>query len=226
MGGVRNYFGKVDHANPLAPHCVAIPREMYADAEGFLCQRPVPEVTAVFNKVVLDLAKKPKPEVVPLYRSWMPNGGATPSWQYEGNQLANAQAMREEYAHCSFDVPKDFMLKAQIQLDPKAVLTIGFREQKGDKKSGYKLVINRRTNEIEINGPNDAYPRPVKLDPNKPITIQAFMVGSILECFVNDAHGFTLRNYDYPDGKLSFDVVGGKARIQKMTVSTAPKFKP
>ena len=221
MGGVRNYFGKVDHANPLAPHCLAIPREMYADNEGFLGTRPVPEITAVFNKTVLDLATKPKPEIWPLLRSWMPNGGATPSWQYEGTQLVNAKAHREEYSHCSFDVPGDYMLKTQIHTDHKAVLTVGFREQEGDRRSGYKLVINRRTNEIEINGPNDSYPRPVKLDPNKPITVQAFLYGPILECFVNDFHAFTFRNYDYPTGKLSFEVVNGKARIRSLKVNVA-----
>ena len=47
-------------------------------------------------------------------------------------QLVNAQAMREEYSHCSFDVPRDYMLKTQIHTDHNAVLTIGFREQQGD----------------------------------------------------------------------------------------------
>lgn len=226
MGGVRNYFGKVDHSNPLAPHCVAIPREMYADKDGFLCQRPVPEITNVFKKVILDLAKKPKPaEISPLLRSWLPNGGATPSWEYHGNQLVNLQSLREERCHLTFDVPKNFMMKAQVKVDPNTVLTVGFREQKGDKNSGYKLVINTRTNEIEINGPNDAYPRPVKLDPHKPITIQAFLVGSILEVFVNDKHGFTFRNYDYPDGRLSFEAVGGKAWIQNLKIYECPKYK-
>ncbi len=113
------------------------------------------------------------------------------------------------------------MLKTQIHTDHKAVLTVGFREQEGDRRSGYKLVINRRTNEIEINGPNDSYPRPVKLDPNKPITVQAFLYGPILECFVNDFHAFTFRNYDYPTGKLSFEVVNGKARIRSLKVNVA-----
>lgn len=223
IGGMRNYYGEVDHTNPLAPHCVAIPREVYADAEGFLCTRPVPEVTAVFNKIVLDLAKKPKPEVSPLLRSWMPRGQVTPSWKYEGNVLVNAAAHVNEYSHCSFDVPDDYMLKATIQLDHRAVLTVGFREQKGDRRSGYKLVMNRRTNEIEINSPSASYPRAVKLNPNKPVTVQAFLVGSILECWVNDAHAFSLRDYDYPNGKLSFDVVYGRAWIQRMTVSTADR---
>jgi sucrose-6-phosphate hydrolase SacC (GH32 family) len=223
IGGVRNYMGKIDHSNPLAPHCLAIPREMYADKDGFLGQRPVPEITAVFNKTVLDLATKPKPEVSLLLRTWMPNGGATPSWQYEGSQLVNAQAFREEYSHCSFDVPRDYMLKTQIHTDHKAVLTLGFREQEGDPRSGYKLVINRRTNEIQLNSPNDSYLRPAKFDPNKPITVQAFLYGPILEVFVNDFHGFTLRNYDCPTGKLSFDVVHGKARIQNLKVNIPDK---
>ena len=223
IGGMRNYYGEVDHANPLAPHCVAIPRELYADDEGFLCTRPVPEVTAVFNNTVLDLATKPKPAVSPLLRSWLPKDQVTPSWKYEGGVLVNAAAHLNEYAHCSFDVPDDYMLKATVQLDHRAVLTVGFREQESDRKSGYKLVINRRTSEIEINSPSASYPRAVKLDAGKPVTVQAFLVGSILECWVNDAHAFSLRDYDYPAGKLSFDVVHGRARIQRMSVSTTDR---
>jgi beta-fructofuranosidase len=223
IGGMRNYYGEVDHSNPVAPHCVAIPREVYADAEGFLCTRPVLEVTAIYNKAILDLAKKPKPDISPLLRSWLPKGEITPSWKYVGTELVNADAHLNEYSHCSFDVPRDYMLKMQVHVEHKAAFTIGFREQQGDKRSGYKLVINRRTNEVEINSPSDAYPRPVNLKADRPITVQAFMIGSILECWVNDAHAFSLRDYDFPEGKLSFDVVNGRAWIQSMTVITARK---
>ncbi|MCP4785709.1 MAG: hypothetical protein GY903_24925 [Fuerstiella sp.] len=221
IGGMRNYYGEVDHSNPLAPHCVAIPREVYADEEGFLCTKPVAAVTAIYNRTILDLVNKPTPDVAPLLRSWLPKGEITPSWKYVGADLVNADAQPNEYSHCLFDVPKDYMLKLQVHTGHQAVFTVGFREQHGDKRSGYKLIINRRTNEIEINSPSDAYPRSVKFGANKPITVQAFMTGSILECWVNDAHAFSMRDYDFPGGKLSFDVIGGRAWIQKMTVSTA-----
>jgi hypothetical protein len=180
-------------------------------------------VTAIYNKAILDLAKKPKPDISPLLRSWLPKGEITPSWKYVGTELVNADAHLNEYSHCSFDVPRDYMLKMQVHVEHKAAFTIGFREQQGDKRSGYKLVINRRTNEVEINSPSDAYPRPVNLKADRPITVQAFMIGSILECWVNDAHAFSLRDYDFPEGKLSFDVVNGRAWIQSMTVITARK---
>ena len=61
----------------------------------------------------------------------------------------------------------------------------------------------------------------MKLNPHKPLTVQAFLIGSILECWVNDAYGFCLRAYDFPEGKLSFSVVQGKARMRSLTVSTA-----
>lgn len=47
------------------------------------------------------------------------------------------------------------------------------------------------------------------------------MIGSILECWVNDAYAFCLRDYDFPEGKLSFEVVRGRARILTLTVSVA-----
>ena len=62
LGGMRNLYGRIERQGTVGQHCVSIPREIYADAEGFLCTRPVPEATAVFNKTVLDLATKPKPD--------------------------------------------------------------------------------------------------------------------------------------------------------------------
>jgi hypothetical protein len=221
IGGKRNHYGRIERRGTISSLCLAIPREVYAEKEGFLCTRPVAEATAVFNQTVLDLATKPDPDMIPLLRAWLPEGTLIDPWEYQGNVLVNSKALRWERAHCSFDAPDDYMLRATVRLDHQATFTVGFREQQGKRNSGYKLVINRRTDEVEIRSPAAEFPRHVRLNPHEPITVQAFMIGSILECWVNDAHAFSLRAYDFPEGQLSFEVSQGKARIQSMTVSIA-----
>jgi len=221
IGGMRYLYGSMLRKGKMDWHCTSIPREIYADADGFLCTRPMAEATALFTKTVLDLAKKPKFDTTTLKRAWMPPNKKGPdSWKYDGDVLTNHGAHSPERAHCSFDAPADYMLTASVQLDHRTVFTVGFREQPGKPRSGYKLVINRRTSEVEINSPTVSYSRRVKFDPHKPVTVQAFVIASIMECWVNDAYAFSLRDCDFLKGKLSFEAVGGRARIKKLTVKT------
>jgi len=222
IGGLRSMYGRMEYEGSVGSHCVSIPREVYADADGFLCTRPVAEASSVFSNTVLDLADKPKPDQEPLERAWVPKGETGPeAWDYEGDALVNLGAHHPERAHCSFDVPVDYMLKATVQLDHEAIFTVGFREQEGQPGSGYKLTVNRKTREAQIAGPASVWPREISMSPNEPITVQAFVVGSILECWINDAHAFCLRDFDFPEGKLSFEVVRGRARMLDLTVSVA-----
>ena len=120
------------------------------------------------------------------------------------------------------DVPADFMLQAGFQLDPDATLVVGFRRQPDKPASGYRLTIRPKNQEIEIAGSRYVYARRCPLDASKPIQVQAFVDGSILECFVNDAYAFTMRGYDFPEGKLSLDVSNGSMRILELKVKTRP----
>ena len=56
---------------------------------------------------------------------------------------------------------------------------------------------------------------------SKPITLQAFVYRSIIECFVNDGHVFTIRAYDYPKGKLSLSVDNGSVNVEELVVKVA-----
>jgi hypothetical protein len=183
MGGMINPYPDPDPANPSHAYVVGIPREVYADADGWLCTRPVAEVTAVFDIPFIDLSTMPIP-----------------------------------YA---LDVPLDYMMEATVTLDdPDTMLTVGFRQQPGDPDSSYKLTINRSTNEVSIIRPLESYPRTVDLGPSGTVTIQAFVIGSIIECWINDAHAFSLRDYNYPCGRLSFETNSGSATITSLKIST------
>jgi hypothetical protein len=99
-----------------------------------------------------------------------------------------------------------------------ATLTIGFREQEDNAQAPYRLHIRPRGNEVEIEGPELAFHRECRIDIYKPITVQAFIQDDFLECFVNDAYAFTFRAYDFPTGKLSFDVTNGDITLQDLQV--------
>jgi len=53
----------------------------------------------------------------------------------------------------------------------------------------------------------------------KPITVQAFVQGPMIECRVNDAYAFSLRAYDYPEGKLCLEAVCGRVSLTDLTIS-------
>ena len=213
MGWVRDLVGNRDDGQIGWGGNQSIPREFFAGPEGLLCTRPVPEVTALFTRSLLDLASD-RPQAAVEAGTWRREGTA---WSLgtdrQGTEVANNASSR-----CLLDVPADYMLQASFQLDPGATLSVGFRQQPKSPTAGYRLTIRPGKQEIEIAGPRYVCPRRCPLDVSKPVQVQAFMDGSILECFVNDAYAFTLRCYDFPEGKLSLEVSNGQMRVLGLQV--------
>jgi hypothetical protein len=58
------------------------------------------------------------------------------------------------------------------------------------------------------------------LDFAAPVKIQAFVQGTILECFVNERWAFTCRAYDFDAGGLGIRAAGGRAVITELSVRT------
>ena len=184
-----------------------LPRELYAGPGGELYARPVDEVTAVFSETALDLATNP-----PVC--------SAPQWRYEDGVL---QGWSERTGSQQvFDVPDHYMMQARVQLDPEAQLTVVFREQP-DSGDGYRLLLRPLQGEVEINGPGFRYPRRCALDASRPLTIQAFVQGTMIETFVNDAYAFSCRAYTFPKGQLGFNVSGGEVRLLELRVKTPGK---
>ncbi len=179
-----------------------LPREVYAGPGGELYMRPVEEVTAVFTETVLDVATNP-----PLRPA--------PQWAYADGALQG----QAEHAGSQqvFEVPDHYMLQATVQLDAQAALTLVFREQ-ADSGDGYRLVVRPGRSEAEINGPGFRYPRRCAIDASKPITIQAFVQGTMIETFINDAYAFSCRAYNFPSGRLGLNVAGGTSRVLDLKV--------
>lgn len=195
-----------DHGAPQWGGTQCLPRELYAGPDGQLFSRPVPEVTAVFRHTVLDLAAKP---------SLSP---ADTAWQYRENALVGTTAAKTE-THGAFATPPNYLLQCRVRLDPNAELALVLREQAatGD---GYRLTLRPAQQEAEIAGPGFHYPHKILLDTGQPITIQAFVQGSMIECFINDAFAFSCRAYNYAQGRLGVNVTGGTATISALSVKT------
>jgi len=117
------------------------------------------------------------------------------------------------------DVPDNYLFGCQARLDPNAEFTVAMRQQEG-AESGYRLTIRPSRNEAEISGKAFKYARPISVDLSKPVQIEAFVQGSIIECFINDAYPFSCRAYDHRSGKLVLSTAGGAVQVLGLSVRT------
>ena len=142
---------------------------------------------------------------------------------------------------CAFDVPRHYLLEAEVRLQEGAKFTVAMREQEGGE--GYRLALDAtpdgrdahptrddggrdarftRDCRATLSGPGFSWDRKWPCDPAQPVKLQVFVQGTLIECFINDAVAMTCRAYDYQVGKLGFEVSGGEARIGSLRVRTAP----
>lgn len=182
-----------------------VPRELYAGPDEQLCSRPVAEASAVFTQIVLDLARNPRPSVQSL------------RWDYgDAGLIGRCEGGPSQ---CSFDAPADYLLECRLSLDQKAAFTLVMREQEAFG-SGYRLTVHPDGQEAEIAGPGFRFARRIPLNPHRSITIQAFVLGTTIECFINDAYAFSCRAYNHRSGRLGLNVAGGRMDVYALTVKT------
>jgi sucrose-6-phosphate hydrolase SacC (GH32 family) len=205
-GWIRDVEGNRDNGKPQWGGTLSLPREILTGPAGQLYSRPAAEITAAFTETALDLTSKPMPD------------NTTGTWNYADGKLVSGP----DGGACRFDVPDDYMMQATFKLDPAATLTIKMRQQKDDN-AGYPLVISPKKQEVTISRAQNRFGRTIELDATQPITVQAFVQGSILECFINGKEAFTCRAYDYSTGGLSLEAAGGQMTILGLTVQTLPQ---
>jgi sucrose-6-phosphate hydrolase SacC (GH32 family) len=206
-GWIRDLNGDRDNGGFRWGGTQSLPREVYAGADGQLLFRPVPEATAVFTRTALDLAAKP------AFGS-----SAAARWAADDGTLTGV-AGANAGSQCTFDVPDNYMLQCKVQLDAQAKFSLAMREQDRDG-AAYRLTLRPGMQEAEISSPAFRFPRKIAVDATQPITIQAFVQGNIIECFIGDAFAFSCRAYDYRKGKLGLNVSGGKVKVLDLTVKT------
>ncbi len=205
-GWIRDLEGNRDSGNPLWGGTLCVPREIFSGSAGQLYSRPAAEITAAFTETALNLASKPMPD------------STDGNWKFTDGKLGCGP----EGGACRFNVPDDYMIQCTIQLDPAATLTVKMRQQNEDY-AGYPLVISPKTQDASISRAQHRFGRNIELDAAKPIALQAFVQGAILECFINGKDAFTCRAYDYSKGGLGLEVDGGAMKILDLTVKTLPQ---
>jgi beta-fructofuranosidase len=187
------------------------PRELYAGPEGQLYCRPASEVTAVFSHKIFDI-KTDRESVA-----------TNAAWDFKDDELKGVA--QGQPTQCLVDLPVgNYMLECEIQLDPQAEFTLHLREQVATGE-GYFLRIRPKEQQIDwgsrdLNGKEFTWSRACEIDPAEPIKIQAFMQGTVMECFVNDAYAFTRRAYNFEEGLLGLEVSGGSVVMNSLSVMT------
>ena len=206
-GWLRDLEGGKDAGKRLWGGVQSLPREMYPGPGGQLLSRPVPEVREPFRKAVLDLAAKPEPRAV----------GAA-GWHYQSGHLVATVAGSP--ARARFDVPTDYHLSLKVKLSPEATFGLAMRQQAAEGEH-YQLELRPAKREVTLAGPGFDYPRPVNLDTNREIQVEAFVQGSVIECFVDGAHAFSTRAYNLPSGALDLSVANGTAEVSELVVKVS-----
>ncbi len=96
---------------------------------------------------------------------------------------------------------------------------MSFRVQE-DLQSGYCLTIVPAENRVSLSSPAFKYERSIDPQSWKEMHVQAFLEGTTLECFINDAYVFSCRCYDYPSGSFSMSVENGAAKVSRLQIKT------
>jgi sucrose-6-phosphate hydrolase SacC (GH32 family) len=125
----------------------------------------------------------------------------------------------QDVTTCALPVPDHYMLQCELQLDPQASFAITLRQQ-ANGTDGYHFVLNPKTQEAELNGPGFCYRRRCPINTSKPVMFQAFVQGTIIECFVNDQFAYTSRAYNYGQGQLGLSAMNGKVKLLTLRVKT------
>ncbi|NUN94855.1 MAG: family 43 glycosylhydrolase [Candidatus Omnitrophica bacterium] len=118
-----------------------------------------------------------------------------------------------------YDTPRDYLLDCFIDMKGASEVSVVLRAA-GEGDAGYRLTLRPGKQEAAIRGTNFEYARPVTFETGKPIHVRAFVEGSLIECFINEAYPFSCRAYEHPDGKLAFEMIGGAAKVNKLAIRT------
>jgi beta-fructofuranosidase len=121
----------------------------------------------------------------------------------------------------SLEVPDHYLLDCQVRLDAQGELTVTFRQQP-DGAETYRLVLLPAQGQARLSGPGFSYKRTCRIDASKPVRIQAFVQGRIIECFVDGRYAYSCRAYSFARGKLGLEVQGGPAQVDVLRVKLAP----
>ena len=113
------------------------------------------------------------------------------------------------------------MLRCKVDLAAGAALGVRFRvPDTGD--GGYRLLVRPAENLISLSSPAFRYERHCPLDDKGgSVDVQAFVQGTIIECFVDGAYAYSCRAYDFGSGALELETVGGSGTIRDLAIAVS-----
>jgi len=112
------------------------------------------------------------------------------------------------------DVPRHYLLDAQVKLAPKSSFTLVFGGQ-------YRMTLRPADRTLSLVGPRFNRTRPCPVDTSKPVKIQVFTEGKLIECFINDQFAQSCVIASPMSGQLEINADGGSVEILKMVVAKA-----
>jgi hypothetical protein len=201
FGFIRDLKERSDSGDTSWGGTMCLPREVYADGQGQLRTRPVHEIVRAFNHKIWDLGNAPEGQV------------RAGKWNRSSSQISG----KGDHCAISFPVPNDYMLVLEAKPSPIGKMVVRFRDQ-GPHGGGYSLAIDMLHQTTELRGPLYVYERSTVLPNDKPVQIRAFVCGDILECFVDDAHAFACRCYDFRQGRLLSQSNDGRLDVTRMEI--------
>jgi len=112
------------------------------------------------------------------------------------------------------EVPKHYLLDAQVKLAPKSSFTLVLGGQ-------YRMTLRPADRTLSLVGPRFNKTRPCPVDTSKPVKIQVFTEGRLIECFINDQFAQSCVIASPMSGQLEINADGGSVKILKMVVAEA-----
>ncbi len=103
--------------------------------------------------------------------------------------------------------PADYLLEAEVKLEAGAKVEFRLR-QPTEGEGGYTLSLDQDAGRLALSGPGFLFERPCPVEAGQPVKVQAFLLGSCLECFVDDKWALSCRAYDFREGSLKIEAKG------------------
>ncbi len=179
-----------------------LPREIYPGPDGQLFCKPAREIEAAFpNPAAL------QPETL------------QGTWKNDGDRLTGVTEGGGKAA-CRYATPSDYMFTCTFRLDPNANISFLMR-QNAARDRAYRFTVRPGVKQAALSGENiNRVHDNVIVDTGKPVTVKGFVLGSLVECFINDSYAFTRRAYNLHAGDLGIEVENGGVEILDMRIGT------
>ena len=183
-----------------------LPRELYAGPNGLLYCRPVQEIPSYFAETIIDIKKSP------VYKE------NSSKWGISKSGLVGMKGAHG--SQITFDTPPNYLMDCSLRMDPSSVIEVCFRE---NGSNGYRLVLDPVSQQVSLKGTTFSIDRRVQIDTGKPVSIKAFVLGSMIEVFINDQYALSCRAYDYPSGRLGFNILYGSVELNDMRIKVGKR---